>query len=104
MSKPGQPTTLRQQLVKTFEDPSYRPPPLPGVAVELLALSAREDCNVEDVVRVLERDEMLAGSVVRLMGSPLYSGRGPVRSLRDAVIRLGVRTVRDAVFDSALRK
>lgn len=104
MSKSGGAPSLRTQLIKTFENPNYRPPPLPNIAIELQMLAAKEDTSIEEVVRVLEKDEMLAGSVVRLVGSPLYAGRGPVRSLRDAVIRLGVRTVRDVVFDASLRR
>jgi HD-like signal output (HDOD) protein len=56
------------------------------------------------VVRLLEKDQMLAGAVMRLVGSPLYAGRGPVRSLADAVLRLGIRTVRDTVFEAAIKK
>src|SRR5882672_2617755 len=103
MAKAGPGSTLRQQLVKTFENPSYRPPPLPTIAIALHTLAAKEDAGIDEVVRLLEKDEMLAGTVVRLVASPLYAGRGPVKSLREAVIRMGVRTVRDAVFDAALR-
>lgn len=96
--------SLRQQLVQTFEDPSYRPPPLPSVALEMVSLSARDDVEVGDVVRLLERDQMLAASVMKLIGSPIYAGRTKVRTLREAVARLGIRTVRDAVFEIALKK
>jgi len=98
------PSTLRSLLLRTFEDPTYKPPPLPAVALEIAALTAKPDANVEDVVRLLERDQMLAGAVMRLVGSPIYAGRGPVRSLAGAVMRLGLRTVRDSVFDVALKK
>lgn len=104
MNKTITSTTLRAQLFRTFEDPTYRPPLLPTVALELTALVARDDVNVEQVVRLLERDQMMAGAVIRLVGSPIHAGRGPVRSLTDAVMRLGIRTVRDSVFDAALKK
>lgn len=97
-------SSLRQQLIRTFENPAYRPPPLPAVALEIQRLMANENAGIDQVERVLEKDEMLAGSVVRLVASPLYAGRGPVRSLREAVLRLGMRTVIDAVFESALRR
>ena len=97
-------SALRQQLSQTFEDPTYRPPPLPAVALELSALSGRDDVDTDEIVRVLERDQMLAGAVMRLVGSPLYAGRGTARTLRDAVLRLGIRTVRDTVFEATLRK
>ncbi|HEY2404747.1 MAG TPA: HDOD domain-containing protein [Polyangiaceae bacterium] len=104
MTKSPLSTTLRQQLAKTFDHPNYHPPPLSSVALELQSFTTRDDVDVDQVVRLLERDQMLAGAVMRLVGSPLYAGRGPARSLRDAVLRLGIRTVRDAVFEAALKK
>jgi HD-like signal output (HDOD) protein len=103
MVKPST-STLRAQLFRTFEDPTYKPPPLPTVVLELQALASKLDTDVDEVVRVLERDQMMAGAVMRLVGSPIHAGRGPVRSLGDAVMRLGVRTVRDSVFAAALKK
>ncbi len=97
-------TTLSEQLLAVFDDPDYRPPPLPEVAFELMALAAKDETEVGEVVGVLERDEMLAATVLRLVGSPIYAGRSPIRSLREAVVRLGVHGVRDAVFEAALRR
>lgn len=97
-------TALRERLIAVFEDPSYRPPPLPSVAMELLALSNKQDARASDVVRLLEQDEMLAGSVMRLVGSPIYSGRSAIMTLKEAVVRLGFKLVRDMVFEVALRK
>ncbi|MEP7050538.1 MAG: HDOD domain-containing protein [Pseudomonadota bacterium] len=104
MIKSVSPSPLRGQLFRTFEDPTYRPPPLPSVALELMALALKSDVDVEQVVRLLERDQMLAGAVMRLVGSPIHAGRGAVRSLSDAVLRLGIKTVRDSVFAAALKK
>jgi len=96
--------TLGAELIETFNDPEYRPPPLPGVALELMSISGRDDATAERVVRLLEQDEMLAGGVLRLIGSPLYAGRTRIRTLKEAVIRLGFRTVRDLVFETALHQ
>ncbi len=96
--------TLGAELVETFNDPDYRPPPLPGVALELMTLTNRDDSTIERIVRLLEQDEMLAGGVMRLIGSPLYTARTPIRTLKEAVVRLGVRTVRDLVFETALHQ
>lgn len=97
-------STLRDDLLALLDDPSYRPPPLPEVALELMALSAREDCEVHEVVSLLERDAMLAATVLRLVGSSIHAGRTTIRSLTEAVLRLGVRGVRDAVFQVALNQ
>jgi HD-like signal output (HDOD) protein len=96
--------TLGAELTETFNNPDYRPPPLPGVALELMTLSNRDDSTIDRIVGLLEQDEMLAGGVLRLIGSPLYAARTRVRSLKEAVVRLGVRTVRDLVFETALNQ
>jgi HD-like signal output (HDOD) protein len=97
-------TTLGAELIETFNNPDYLPPPLPSVALELMTLSNRDDSTIERIVRLLEQDEMLAGGVMRLIGSPLYAGRSRIRTLKEAVVRLGVRTVRDLVFETALHQ
>lgn len=96
-------TALRERLISVFEDPGYRPPPLPSVAMELLALSNKADARAADVVRLLEQDEMLAASVMRLVSSPIYSGRSTITTLKEAVVRLGFKLIRDMVFEVALR-
>jgi HD-like signal output (HDOD) protein len=96
-------SALRERLISVFEDPAYRPPPLPGMAMELLALSGKTDARASDVVRLLEQDEMLAGNVMRLISSPIYSGRASITSLHDAVVRLGFKVLRDMVFEVTLR-
>ena len=61
--------------------------------MELLSLSNTADARASDVVRLLEQDEMLAGSVMRLVSSPIYSGRNTITNLKEAVVRLGSRLV-----------
>jgi len=95
---------LRENLLAVFDDPSYRPPTLPAVALELMSLSADDDADVAEVVALLERDEMLTASLLRLVSSPLYAGRQPILSLHAAVVRLGVRGVRNAVFEAVISK
>jgi putative nucleotidyltransferase with HDIG domain len=96
--------TLCDQMLAVFEDPGYRPPPLPDVALELMAMATRPHTDVGEVVRLLERDAMLAATVLRLVGSPIYAGRTPIRTLSAAVMRLGLQGVRDAVFHVSLSR
>ena len=95
---------LREDLILAFDDPNYRPPTLPAVALDVMKISGREDADVKEIVAVLERDQMLAATVLRLVSSPLYAARKPITSLDAAVVRLGVHAVRDAVFEVALRQ
>lgn len=95
---------LCTELLALFEVPAYLPPPLPDVATEILTMSVQPDVAPRDVVRVLERDQMLAGKVLRLVQSPIYAARRQVTTLDEAVLRLGVRLIRDIVFEVAIRQ
>jgi HD-like signal output (HDOD) protein len=95
---------LRGDLISVFDNPGYRPPVLPTVALDVMSVAEREDADVGEIVRLLERDTMLAATVLRLVSSPLYAGHTQIRSLRAAVIRLGVRVIRDVVFEAAIAR
>jgi HD-like signal output (HDOD) protein len=95
---------LRTDLLAVFDNPAYRPPVLPAVALDVMTVAERDDADVDEIVQLLERDQMLAATVLRLVSSPLYAGRTPIRSLKAAVIRLGVRVIRDVVFEAAIAR
>jgi putative nucleotidyltransferase with HDIG domain len=91
-----------QRVIATFTSPDYRPPVLPDVAMELLELSRNPDVKVDGVVALLEKDPVIAGRVLKLVQSAAYAGLTNIRSLRQAVIRLGLATLRDVVMEVAL--
>lgn len=49
---------LTDQLVRTFALPSYRPPRLPAVATEILAISRRSDVQFRDIEALLRLRRM----------------------------------------------
>jgi putative nucleotidyltransferase with HDIG domain len=89
---------LREKLLAFFRSPKYKPPVLPSIALELTELTRRSSVSYEDVVHVVEKDPLIVASVLKLAQSPLYGGRLPVQSLKDALNRLGINTLRDMVW------
>ena len=94
---------LRREVITTFGDPDYRPPPLPSVAIQLVSLSRDEDVEIAEVERLLEQDQVLAGIAMRIVSSSLYAGRVAVASLHQAVVRIGLKKLRSIVFEATLR-
>jgi putative nucleotidyltransferase with HDIG domain len=90
---------LVARFVELFQAPSYQPPLLPGVALELLALSRKPDTTVQQIATLLEADPVLAANLLRVANSPMYSPGAPVRSLHESIVRLGTRTVTGVFFD-----
>jgi|GEM_PF-2557495 len=95
-------TDLRARLLSTFARPDYHPPVLPSVAVELVRLSYKLDVGIQDVVQVLEKDPVLAGDVLRLAQSVVYSTRDEPRTIQQAIQRIGLRRAADLFLRAAL--
>ncbi|MBW2243877.1 MAG: HDOD domain-containing protein, partial [Deltaproteobacteria bacterium] len=93
---------LQERMLDTFRAPNYRPPELPSTAQEVLVLSQNPEVEVDKVVELLENDQMLAAQVLRVAGSPAYAGAAKIDSLSGALMRLGLKTVRDVVLEVAM--
>lgn len=70
-------------------------PPFSPVLSQLLASLANEDVSFASLAASIERDTVLAGTVLRVVNSVLYGRRGTVSSVRHAVSILGVNKLRN---------
>lgn len=91
-----------ERLLACIEAPDYRPPTLPTVAADLMSLSQQPEVDFAAVIHLLEQDSLIAGRILKLVQSPLYSGATKLVSLEDALVRLGLRTLRDLVLEISL--
>lgn len=89
-------------LQRTFASPSYQPPMLPEVALEVMKLSQRPDVRFEEVVALLQKDAVLAARVLSIAQSSAYAARSPIQTLHQASVRLGLKTMRDVVLEAAM--
>ncbi len=90
------------KLMAMVEAPDYQPPTLPSVAVELMGLARKSDVEMDEVVSLLEQDSMIAGRVLKLVQSPMFAGASELYSLHDALMRVGLNTLRDLVMQIAM--
>jgi HD-like signal output (HDOD) protein len=95
-------TDLTERIGNLFASPSYRPPTLPTVAVELLDVARYADIDLRRIAQMIASDPMLAGQVMRQVQSPFYAGRVPITDLDQAIFRLGLNNIRDIVIEAAL--
>jgi len=94
--------SMVETLLACLNAPDYRPPTLPSVALDLMNLSQKSDVEIDEVVSLIEKDSLIAGRILKLVQSPVYSGVTPLSSLRDALMRLGLNTLRDLVMEMAM--
>lgn len=71
---------------------SGRLPSPKGVALTVMRLARRDDVTMEEIAEIVQADPAITGRLIRLANSALHPGRAVV-SVRDAIVRLGLRTV-----------
>jgi diguanylate cyclase (GGDEF)-like protein len=77
-------------------------PTLPAVAVEVLRLCQSDELNLGDIARVIANDPALSAKVLRLVNSPVYALRQPVKTVAHALALLGVNAVRTLALSFSL--
>lgn len=79
-------------------------PSVPDVAWKVRRAADREESTVDQVASAVGADPAMAAKLVRACNSPLYRGFSDVRNVREAVVRLGMRTTRQLVTVFAMRE
>jgi len=85
-----------------FASPGYTPPLLPAVALQVQSLSQKADVDIGALVAVMEKDPLFAARVLKIAQSPAFASVGSITSLRDAVVRIGLRNLSDIAWEVAM--
>lgn len=75
-----------------------RLPSLPGVAFEVIRLAQEEEVDLDKIAATVGRDPMLAGRLLKLSNSPLFGRTLGVASINQALMLLGLKTVKMATI------
>lgn len=73
-------------------------PPLPEVAWKVLKLTSEDDCGIDEITKIISRDQSLTGSILRMANSPFFGLRRQVATITHAGVVLGVRRMRTLVI------
>lgn len=78
-------------------------PSVPDAAFKVRRLVDRDDTGADQVAMAVSADPAMSAKLVRACNSPLYRGLNDVRNVREAVVRLGMKTTRQLVTVFAMR-
>lgn len=81
--------------------PDYKPPLLPAIAMELHALVRKPSVSIREIASLLERDPMLSATTLRLAHSASLQGNSPLRTISEALTRIGLRRASEFFFRAA---
>ena len=71
-----------------------RLPSPPGAALRVLELCRQDDADMREISRVIASDPVLAGRLLKFANSPMAGIAREVTSIREALLLLGLRTVK----------
>lgn len=95
---------IRERLFNTKDLPT-----IPAVHGQILHLLADVNYSVDEVSKLIERDQVLSTKVIRLVNAPFYGLQSEVAVVRRAVVLLGANLIKGIImstplFDLAERK
>jgi len=70
----------------------------PGIALEIQDLLRSPDFSIEQVARLILKDQALSGQILRVANSAFFSGLKKVSTIRDAIVRLGAKQILNCVM------
>ena len=100
MTATSRKTNPREQALRSLG----QLPPFPAILNRLIATLAREDSSFIEIAELIEKDTVVAGNVLKIVNSALYSRRATVTSVRHAVTLLGINKLRNAALGMSVTR
>lgn len=77
-------------------------PTIPAVHGRILSLLADVNYSVDEVSRLIERDQVLSTKVLKLVNAPFYGLQSEVAVVRRAVVLLGANLIKGTIMSTPL--
>jgi HD-like signal output (HDOD) protein len=96
--------TLMQRIEKEIADGKLSLASLPEVAMKVKSICSQADASLEDIANIIKRDGSMSIKLVEAANSPLYRGAAEIKTVSDAVCRLGKELTQKLVFYFATKE
>lgn len=77
-------------------------PTLPVVAQKVAAASRQANADADTIADIIEDDPAIMARILKVVNSPLYAGREPITSVKQAVARMGMRTISNLAVSTSV--
>ncbi len=89
-----------QLLARVRQCPTL--PSLPAIAIQVLDLAQRDEVDIAEIARIISKDPALAGKILRTVNSSFYGRSQSVSNLSQALVILGLQSVKTLVLGFSL--
>lgn len=96
-----------EKIIKDIFDEYYQDefnlPSMPEVALKINQAIQDENIDLHKIAEIVQTDPMISARAVQVANSAMYANNQPVQTIKGAVQRIGLRTMRTIVMSVALR-
>ncbi|KZX74824.1 hypothetical protein A3715_08670 [Oleiphilus sp. HI0009] len=82
-----------KQILKLLRKGAVDVPLFPKIATDVMRLAKSPDTDAATLADLIQRHTTLAGHVIRVANSPLYTPNASMVSLQQAIARLGLNAI-----------
>ena len=95
--------SILERIDDFIKEEGFELPVFNKISMRLHALLSNDDFDIKEVENLILHDQVLAGEVLRAANSPFFGGLKEITTIKNAIVRLGVRQVADLVMIAAER-
>ena len=92
-----------ERIRQDLKENKIKLPTLPNIALEALVVVNDVDSSVADVAAIVEKDAAIAARLIRYANSPIYHGTSPVKTVKNAITRIGFDVVKNAILTLSMK-
>ena len=86
------------KIIHDFTAGKITPPVMPAVVREVQSVIKRTSSTADDVAAVIERDPVISLRLISVANSPVYRGIQEIRSLKEAIPRMGLKETLNVII------
>jgi putative nucleotidyltransferase with HDIG domain len=81
----------KEELIRRVSDPKV----LPMVAKKVLDIVGNDQASISEICETIQKDQTISANILKIANSAYYGLRKEVTSIRQAVLMLGLRVIRN---------
>jgi HD-like signal output (HDOD) protein len=94
----------KESILSELEDDRLTLPTLPEVAIKVRETIDDDDASITDVAHIIETDAALSARIIQVANSPLYRGLSSADTVQNAVMRMGLITVKNLAISLVMKQ
>ena len=95
---------LFDELRRAFKANRLQLPALPEAALKIRQVINQAGVGTSEIIQIVQTDPILSARLIKVANSPLYGTWREIRTVRDAVRRLGLETTRSLSFSLSVKQ